>query len=67
MLGLVFGLALATSGLNDPGLQNKGLDGRTPDRPPVQVTETVEPAAEDALPGGAVLQAVRPLAPRGGE
>jgi hypothetical protein len=67
MLGLVFGLVLATSGLNDPGLHNKGLDGRTPQRPPMQVAETVEPAAGDALPGGDVLQAARPLAPRAGE
>ena len=67
MVGLVFGLVLATSGLNDPGLHNKGLDGRTPPRPPVQAAETMEPAAGDALPSGAGAQAPRPYTPRVGE
>jgi hypothetical protein len=67
MVGLVFGLVLATSGLNDPGLHNKGLDGRTPPRPPVQAVETVEPAAGDELPGSAVAQAPRPFVSRAGE
>ncbi len=35
MLGILFGLVLATSGLNDPGLQNKGLDNRAPGGPAV--------------------------------
>lgn len=64
MFGLVFGLVLAASGLNDPGLHNKGLDGRTPPRPPVQAAETVEPAAGDELADDAASQAQRPFALR---
>jgi len=62
MLELIFGMMLVTAGLNDPGLQDKGLDGRMPQQAQVQVTETAEPGEEDALPGGAEPQAVMPPA-----
>lgn len=59
MLELIFGMMLVTAGLNDPGLQDKGLDGRTPQQAQMQVAETIEPGEKDAL-SSAAPQALSP-------
>lgn len=52
MLEFVFGLVLATSGLNDPGLQQKGLDGRTPERTPASALVVAAPPEAAGAPRG---------------
>ena len=47
MLAFILGLVLATSGLNDPGLQGRSPDGWTADRPAADLA-SVEPTAPAA-------------------